>query len=42
MLLTSEDKMGGRPIAGPSRNAFWSFVDAFELINLGYIGFPLT
>lgn len=42
MLLTSEDKRGGKPIAGPSRNPFRFFVDEFELIDLGFIGFPFT
>lgn len=42
MLLSSDDKRGGRPVAGPSRNPFRFFVDNFDLIDLGFIGFPFT
>lgn len=42
MLLSSDDKLGGRHVAGPSRNLFRDFVDELELIDLGFIGPPFT
>lgn len=42
MVLNSDDKRGGRPVPGPSRSVFRSFVDLFELIDLGFMGPPFT
>lgn len=42
MILSKEDKKGGRDAHGPSRNRFRQFVDTMVLVDLGYEGNPYT
>ena len=42
MILSQSEKYGGKPDACSSNDVFHSFMDSFDMIDLGFSGNPYT